>query len=219
MRNRICKPYLWPVLFTFLSGKHIHATDVNLPVGEFSRNIMDGWEQKSFKGETVYSLKNFDGAHVLNAESQASGSGLFKQRQIDLTQTLNWSWRIGSRLIGLNEQSKTGDDFAARIYVVVKGGLAFWQTKAINYVWAGNTKKDTVWPNPFAGKSAMMWALHGAEASLNAWEYEKRNVREDFKQLFGEDIQNIDAIAIMTDTDNSNRSASAQYGDIWFSKD
>lgn len=212
---------VWLLLIMILPLHHTAAADNKLPIGEFSRNRLDGWEHKSFKGETQYRLQAIDGVTVLTADSHAAGSGMLKEQVIDLQQTpfLNWSWRIGNRLTGMNEQSKTGDDYAARVYVVVKGGLAFWQTKAINYVWAGNTKKDTVWPNAFAGDHAMMLALHGPEASLNVWQNEKRNIRADFKQLFGEDIRSIDAVAVMTDTDNSNGSVSAVYGEIWFSKD
>lgn len=211
----------WSVLLTILPLYHVAVADTKLAIGAFSQNHLEGWEHKSFKGETQYHLQTFDGVTVLTADSRAAGSGLFKEQRIDLEQTpfLNWSWRVGNRLTGLNEQSKVGDDYAARVYVVVKGGLAFWQTKAINYVWAGNTKKDTVWPNAFAGDHAMMLALRGPEASLNVWQAEKRNVRADFKKLFGEDITAIDAVAIMTDTDNSGGQATAAYGDIWFSKD
>ncbi|MBD9357309.1 DUF3047 domain-containing protein [Methylomonas albis] len=211
----------WWVFLTIPTLIKVAVADNKLPIGEFSRNTLEGWEQKSFKGETIYGLQAIDGVSVLTADSRAAGSGMFKEKRIDLEQTpfLNWSWRIGNRLTGLNEQSKPGDDYAARVYVVVKGGLAFWQTKAINYVWAGNTKKDTVWPNAFAGDHAMMLALRGPEASLNVWQTEKRNVRDDFKKLFGEDITAIDAVAIMTDTDNGGGQAAAAYGDIWFSKD
>ena len=195
--------------------------DSELAIGEFSHNRLDGWQHKSFQGETQYRLQALDGVTVLTADSHAAASGLFKQQVIDLDQTpfLNWSWRIGKRLSGLNEQSKVGDDYAARVYVVVKGGLAFWQTRAINYVWAGNTQKDSVWANAFAGDHAMMLALRGPEAPLNIWQTEKRDIRADFKQLLGQNIQSIDAVAIMTDTDNSGGQVSAAYGDIWFSKD
>ncbi|MDO9424595.1 MAG: DUF3047 domain-containing protein [Methylobacter sp.] len=192
-----------------------------LMMGEFSRNRLDGWEHKSFKGETRYRLQTLDGVMVLKADSRGAASGLFKEQRIDLEQTpfLNWSWRVANRLNGLNEQSKSGDDYAARIYVVVKGGLAFWQTRAINYVWAGNTAKNSVWPNAFAGDHAMMLALRGPEAALNVWYSEKRNVKADLQKLFGEDLRTIDAVALMTDTDNSGGQVSAFYGDIWFSKD
>jgi hypothetical protein len=192
-----------------------------LMLGEFSRNSLDGWEQKSFQGETQYRLQTVDGQMVLAANSHAAASGLFKEQQIDLEKTplLNWSWRINNYLPGLNEQRKSGDDYAARVYVVVKGGLAFWQTKAINYVWASNTPKDTVWPNAYAGDHAMMLALHSKEVPLAVWQREKRNVRADFQKLFGADIRFIDAVALMTDTDDSKQQVSALYGDIWFSKD
>jgi hypothetical protein len=208
------------VLLTVLVIQDL-AAEPKLMLGEFSRNRLDGWERKDFKGETRYRLQTLDGVVVLQADSRAAGSGLFKEQRIDLEQTpfLNWSWRIADRLSGLNEQSKAGDDYAARIYVVVKGGLAFWQTKAINYVWAGNTAKDTVWPNAFAGDHAMMLALRGPEAALNVWYTEKRNVRADLQKLFGEDLRTIDAVALMTDTDNSGGQVLAYYGDIWFSKD
>ncbi len=208
-------------LLAFLAFDTALADGGKLIIGDFSNNRLDGWEPKHFKGETRYRLQTVDGVMVLKADSQASGSGLFKEQRIDLEQTpyLNWSWRIANRLEGLNEQSKAGDDYAARIYVVIKGGLAFWQTKAINYVWASNSSKDSVWPNAFAGEHAMMLAVRGPEAPLNTWQNEKRNVRADLKTLFGEDLRYIDAVALMTDTDNSNKQVTAFYGDIWFSKD
>lgn len=208
------------VLLTVLMVQDLAAEPKQI-LGEFSRNRLDGWERKDFKGETRYRLQTVNGVVALQADSHAAGSGLFKEQRIDLEQTpfLNWSWRIADRLTGLNEQSKAGDDYAARVYVVVKGGLAFWQTKAINYVWAGNTAKDTVWPNAFAGDHAMMIALPGPEAAPNVWYSEKRNVRADLQKLFGEDLRAIDAVALMTDTDNSGGHVLAYYGDIWFSKD
>lgn len=210
---------LFIVFLMALPVQHL-AAEPQLPIGEFSRSRLDGWEHKRFKGETRYQLQTLDGVVALKADSHAAGSGLFKEQRINLEQTpfLNWSWRIANRLSGLNEQSKVGDDYAARIYVVVKGGLAFWKTRAINYVWASNTAKDKVWPNAFAGDHAMMTAVRGPEAALNVWYSEKRNVRADLQKLFGEDLRHIDAVALMTDTDNSNGQVSAFYGDIWFSK-
>jgi hypothetical protein len=212
-------PYFLGLLLALVMQNLAAGPRFNL--GEFSHNQLNGWEQKSFKGETRYQIQILGSVTVLKADSHDAGSGLFKEQRIDLEQTpfLNWSWRIANRLTGLNEQSKTGDDYAARIYVLVKGGLAFWQTKAINYVWAGNTAKDTIWPNAFAGDHAMMVAVRGQEAPVNEWQSEKRNVGADLKKLFGEDIRTIDAVALMTDTDNSHGQVSAFYGDIWFSKD
>ena len=88
----------------------------------------------------------------------------------------------------------------------------------MNYVWANRTSKGDTWRNAFAGKNAMMMALRNREDELSTWYSEKRNVYEDLKRLFGKEFRFIDAIVIMTDTDNCHGQAKAYYGDIHFSK-
>lgn len=190
-----------------------------LKIGLFSSGQLEHWNEKTFSGSTDYQISQLEDIHVLKAESHSAASGLFKEQRIDLSKTpyLNWRWRIANRLGSINEQSKSGDDYSARVYVVVSGGWAFWKTKAINYVWASNTKKNTVWPNAFAGKNAMMVALRSSNDKTQTWYNEKRNIMQDLKQHFGSDIRYLDAIAIMTDTDNAKGDAIAYYGDIYFS--
>lgn len=190
-------------------------------IGDFSHGRLDGWESKAFKGATAYRLVSVHGKTVLQAQSRAAASGLFKEQRIDLQQTpyLNWSWRVDNLLSNLDEQSKAGDDYAARIYLVVSGGVLFWRTRAVNYVWASRMEKDKIWPNAFAGDHVMMIALRSSGDALDTWQREKRNVRADLRKLFGEDIRYIDAVALMTDTDNAGGVANAYYGDIFFSAD
>jgi hypothetical protein len=192
-----------------------------LMIGLFSSGTLDQWESKEFKGRTHYQLTDLAGITVLKAESDGSASGLFKEQRIDLQKTpiMNWSWRIENRLGNINEQAKSGDDYAARVYVVVSGGLAFWRTRAIDYVWASTSPKGKIWPNAFAGNHAMMIALRSSADQTDIWYTEKRNILADLKQLVGEDIRYIDAVAVMTDTDNTHSKATAYYGDIYFSKD
>ncbi|MDD5581208.1 MAG: DUF3047 domain-containing protein [Methylobacter sp.] len=190
-----------------------------LIIGDFSSGSLDQWESKEFKGRTQYELTNLAGVRVLKAESADSASGLFKEQRIDLQKTpfMNWSWRIENRLVNINEQTKSGDDYVARVYVIVSGGLAFWRTRAINYVWASTSPKGKVWPNAFAGDHAMMIALRSANDQTDTWYTEKRNILTDLKQQVGEEIRYIDAVAIMSDTDNAKGKATAYYGDIYFS--
>jgi hypothetical protein len=101
--------------------------------------------------------------------------------------------------------------------VVIDGGLAFWRKKALNYVWASTSPKGKFWPNAFAGEHVMMIALRSYEDRTAVWYEEKRNILEDLRKQFGEDISTIDAVAIMTDTDNAGGRATAYYGDIFFS--
>ncbi|MGJ0485115.1 MAG: DUF3047 domain-containing protein [Methylomicrobium sp.] len=188
-------------------------------IDDFSSGSLQGWETQIFKGETQYRLVDLDGVKVLKADSSSSASGLFKKQRIDLSRTpfLNWRWRIENGLGQRNEQSRSGDDYAARIYVVIDGGFAFWRKKALNYVWASASPKGKSWPNAFAGKHVMMIALRSSGDHAAVWYNEKRNILEDLHEQFGEGLRTIDAVAIMTDTDNAGGRVTAYYGDIFFS--
>ncbi|SMG63775.1 conserved hypothetical protein, partial [methanotrophic bacterial endosymbiont of Bathymodiolus sp.] len=153
-----------------------------LVISDFSRQALTKWQQKSFKNNTQYQIVNVDGEIMLEAKSTASASSLYKEVRIDLSKTpyLNWSWRIDKRLAISNEQSKQGDDFSERIYLIVKGRWGFWQTRAINYVWANHSPVNTAWANPFAGDNVMMIAVRSADDQTKHWYSEKRNVLKDF---------------------------------------
>lgn len=186
----------------------------------FSKGKMDEWKPKKFVGETEYRLVQLDDRTVLEAVSNGSASGLIKKIEVNITETpfLNWSWRIENKIEGsFNEKEKSGDDYAARIYVVVSGGIAIWNTRALNYVWARHSEKEDIWPNAFAPDNARMIALRSSEARTGQWYTEKRDIRKDFRRIFGRDINTIDAVVLMTDTDNTMKNAKAYYGDIFFS--
>ncbi len=197
------------------------AGEERVEVGRFSVGDLAGWESKSFHGSSRYRLVNLEGREVLRADSRAAASGLYRKQRIDLQETpyLHWSWRIDKRLPMLEEREKSGDDYVARVYVVVSGGWAFWKTRAINYVWSGSQPKGAVWPNAFAGDNAMMIAVRDRSDKKKEWYSEKRNVMDDLRQQYGETIRYIDAVALMTDTDNAGQRAESYYGDIFFSRD
>lgn len=177
-----------------------------------------GWVEKEFRGRTVYTPLPAEG--LLLAESRGAASGLVFEQAVDLRRTpwLNWSWKVENLLQGVNERDKSGDDYPARIYVVAKGGAAFWRTRALSYVWSSTEARGAMWPNAFTSNAHMI-AVRGGAEGLGALVAEKRNIREDWRQAFGEDIEEIDAVAVMTDTDNSGQSARAWYGQPRFTAD
>jgi hypothetical protein len=196
------------------------AADRQIVIGAFSQGSMSGWDQKSFKGETDYSLV-YDPdkkATVLHAVSRAAASGRFRKLNVDLTKTpfLNWSWKVSEALAGIDETEKAGDDFSARVFVVVERGIMGFSTLSVNYVWASQHPAGSAWSSPFTSHVRLLAVDSGAKG-LNAWVTHKRNVRADLQEQFGEDIVSVDAVALMTDTDNSGGRAQAYYGDIWFS--
>ncbi len=196
------------------------AADQQVVVGAFSQGSMAGWDQKAFKGETDYSLV-YDPekrSTVLRAVSRASASGRFRKMSVDLTKTpfLNWSWKISEPLAGLDETVKAGDDFSARVFVVVERGIMGFSTLSVNYVWASQHPIGSAWPSPVTSRVRLLAVDSGAKG-VSTWVIHKRNVRADLREQFGEDIVSVDAVALMTDTDNSGSRAQAYYGDIWFS--
>jgi hypothetical protein len=181
---------------------------------------INAWEKQVFSGVTSYELHEIDGRQVLKAISKQSASGLVREIEVDLTKTpyMNWSWKVDSILSDVEETKKSGDDYAARVYVVISDGFFFWQTRALSYVWASKQAKGSTWPNAFTGKATMV-AVESGEDSVGEWVEEKRNVLDDINNLLGIDATRIDAVAIMTDTDNSRQSATAYYGDIFFTSE
>lgn len=189
-----------------------------IAIGRFSESNLEGWSEKSFKGSTTYTFAQESGKTVLRAESRASASGMFYEKEINLLETpvLNWQWKIDNIISGLDEKTKAGDDYPARVYVIFSGGLFFWRTRAINYVWSNNQETGITWHNAYTDNARMI-AIRSGKKQAGKWLSERRNIREDYKLLFGEDIASADAVAIMTDTDNSGSNATASYGDIFMS--
>lgn len=187
-------------------------------IGDFDKNGLDQWQGRSFAGKTDYQLVMEDGQQVLRARSKGTASGLYHKKTVDLTATpwLHWRWKIGNILQHVDETTKSGDDYPARVYVIFSGGLAFWRTRTVVYVWSSNQPVGSTWHSAFTDHARVIAVRTGGD-KVGRWVTETRNVREDYKKLFGEDVEEADAVAVMTDTDNSGQQATAWYDDIRFS--
>lgn len=215
----------YALLLLALSSFYSNAQDNLTALGT---DKIKQWEKEVFSGETVYEQVSLEGEPVLRALSNKSASGLVLKKRIDLQQTpfIQWRWRIAKQLPNLKEQTKAGDDYAARIYLVIEDGFMGLKTKALNYVWSSSQVQGSVWNNAYVGENVKMLAIQGQSASTHQWYSEKRNVYQDMIRYFGEKgssaanleaYRYIDAVAIMTDTDNSGLAAESYYGDIVFS--
>lgn len=217
--KRSCKILLVCVGLVFFSNAALAEMSLVL-LGNHDQALAD-WETHSFEGQTKYRLESPDssGFYFVQATSKASASGLIRELEVDLHETpvLQWRWRVDQALGALPETTKAGDDYAARLYVIVSGGWLFWRTKALNFVWSGRKAKGQQWPNAFAPDNALMHALRGSDDPEGQWFQERVNVRELLSGWFGEDVRYIHAVALMTDTDNSGGTARASYADIYFS--
>ena len=185
-----------------------------IQVSRFGADGLAGWETKSFKGVTEYRLVKEDGRTVVKAVSHAAASGLIRKLRFDPAKYryLRWSWKIAHTIKGGDEKARAGDDYAVRVYVLFPGQF-FWQMKAINYIWANRLAKGKSAPNAFAA-NAMMVAVESGNEKAGQWLTEERDLLADYRTLFGADPHEAEAVAIMTDTDNTGGTAEAWYGEI-----
>ena len=163
-------------------------------------DVPQGWREVEFAGHTAYRQVN----GCWHADAQGTASGLVQEQQVDLNQTpwLTWQWqgKVIPPWPDTLEQSKAGDDFQARVYVVKKGWLP-WQTRAINYVWSRDAEPGAHSPTPFASQTDMV-VVQGP-GGAGPWHRFSRNVQADFRRFHGMEVNAVDAVAIMTDGDNT----------------
>lgn len=193
------------------------AAGDEIAVSRFGTKGLQGWETKSFKGATEYTVVQENGRTVLKAHAKGAASGLTRRLTFNpkIHRYLKWSWKISNTVAGGNERTKQGDDYAARVYVLFPGRF-FWQMRAVNYIWANRLARGAAVPNAFTS-NAMLLAIESGPAKAGHWVSEERDILADFRRLFGEEPPEAGGIAIMTDTDNTGAEATAWYGDITLS--
>jgi hypothetical protein len=216
-----------------------------LEVGKFSASqvgtaLPDGWKPLTFMKipkHTSYEVVKDGGVTIVKAVSEAAASGLIKPVVIDPKEypIVRWRWKITNVLQRSDMALKEGDDFPARLYITFeydpdkvsfgkKLKFKAWQAlfgdipiAALNYIWDTKTPVGTIVENAYTDFAKMVIVESGTQ-KVGMWVDEERNIYEDYKKAFGEEPPMINGVAIMSDTDNTNESATAYYGDIVFQK-
>ena len=128
---------------------------------------------------------------------------------------------------------KSGDDYAARLYVSfdipdermsastrlkVKLGRSLFgrdlPDAALNYVWDNRNPVGTRRASPYTDRARLIVAESGA-ARAGRWIAERANVELDFSKAFGGSARPVQ-LAVASDTDNTGGSARAAFADIHF---
>ena len=175
---------------------------------------------RSADNKTEYSVGSNDNGNYLKAVADNAASGLGKEVKIDLNKTpfINITWKIEKDLSGILENTKKGHDFAARVFVIKKTGATPLSNRAINYVFSSNSAVGFNSPSPYTKKSIDN-VLATTKKNFNEWVTVKANVKEDFKKFHNLDVNELDGLAIMSDTDNSKLKSISYYQNIYFSAD
>ena len=193
----------------------------NIKVFEFTEKELSELKVRKVRGadnKTVYTIDSNENGNFLKAVADNAASGLGKEIKIDLNKTpfINITWKIEQDLKGVKEDTKKGHDFAARVFVIKKTGATPLSNRAVNYVFSSNSNVGKNWTSPYTKKSIDN-VLASTKINLNKWVTVKANVKEDFKKFHDLDINELDGLAIMSDTDNSKMKSIAYYQNIFFS--
>ena len=210
------------ILIIFLFFFNIALAE-RVNVFEFTEDELSTLKVRKVRGakaKTQYTLGNNENGKFIRAEANNSASGLGKEIKINLNATpfLNITWKIEKDLSGIDEGSKKGHDYAARVFVVKKTGATPLSNRAMNYVFSSNNDINTYHPSPFTKKS-IDYVLSTTKENLNEWVTVKVNVRDHFKKFHNLDLEEINGVAIMSDTDNSKLKSIAYYQNIYFSSE
>ena len=212
------KKILYFLTFTILLTSNSNTEE--LKIFEFTKEEFDNLKIRKIKNYTKYSLGSNQNGNFLKADAEGQASGLGKEISIDLDKTpfINITWKVEKDLSGINERTKKGHDYAARVFVIKKTGSTALSNRAINYVYSSNEDINQYWRSPFTKKS-IDYVLSSTIKNKNEWVTVKSNVKDDFKKLHNLDVKELNGVAIMSDTDNSKRKSIAYYQNIYFSSD
>jgi len=206
-------------LITLFSGPVVGE---NIYIFDFTEQELSELDVRKVRGadnNTVYTVGSNESGNYLKAVANNAASGLGKEVKIDLNKTpfINITWKIEKDLSGIKENTKKGHDFAARVFVIKKTGATPLSNRAINYVFSSNNEIGFNSPSPYTKKSIDN-VLASTKKNPDEWVTVKANVKEDFKKFHDLDVNELDGLAIMSDTDNSKMKAIAYYQNIYFSE-
>jgi hypothetical protein len=190
-------------------------------VFEFTEKELSELEIRKVRGadnNTSYTVGSNENGNFLKAVADNAASGLGKEIKIDLNKTpfIYITWKIEKDLRGIKENTKKGHDYAARVFVIKKIGATPLSNRAINYVFSSNSEVGENRPSPYTKKSIDN-VLASTKDNINEWITVKANVKEDFKKFYDLDVNELDGLAIMADTDNSKMKSISYFQNIYFS--
>ena len=184
-------------------------------------NALKEWKEKIFHGRVLYAVTPRDPAGYLTGKSQKTSSGLFYLIKFSPKKYpyLSWRWKVDQFPSKSRENDRSRkswierDDYAVRFYVIFPA-MIFTNTRCLEYVWSEDLPQGTILTSPFF-KNIKLVVLESGKEKIGEWVEEERNIFEDYKAAFGRfPSGGVGAIALMTDSDNTQSSAEGGYSDI-----
>lgn len=151
--------------------------------------------------------------------------------------TLSWRWKVNHSVAKADLAKKSGDDFAARVYVffaVPRSQLSWLQrlklavvsrrlghaipTAALCYVWDNRHPVGTIAPNAYTDLVRTI-VVQSGNAHAGTWQFQRRDLAADFRAAFGRAAPRVTGVALASDTDNTGGHVIAWFGELQFTRD
>ena len=188
------------------------------PLG--AKGLPPGWEaQKWGKPAYDFAIVETDGRRAVHLKSKDEGSTMSKdiKGKVDLKQTpiLEWSWKVLQLPQGGDSRKKELDDQAAQVFVTWPRFPEMVRSRIVGYVWDTTAPVGTIVKSEKTSTVTYV-VLRSGPSELAKWVTERRNVREDFKKIYGEEPENPAAVSIAIDSNDTKSSAESFVGSIFF---
>jgi hypothetical protein len=176
----------------------------------------EGWKSRGGEGSEVYRVRS-DHEPYLEAHARQSAVTIAKECEYELTEYpyLSWQWRVIELPKGGDERYKKTGDSAAAIYVIFEGRF---RPKSIKYVWSASLPRGTTTESPYNSKTKIV-VMQNQCSPMDEWVSERVNVYADYQRLFGDETESVQAIGLMSDSDNTQSTAVAHYKALMVSKE
>lgn len=169
---------------------------------------------------------------VLSIDADHAAGAIAHVLDMPAATTVSWRWKVDRSVAKGDLSKKSGDDFAARLYVffdVPRSRLSWVQrlkltvagdrlghsipTAALCYVWDNRHPVGTIAPNAFTSLVRTI-VLQSGNADAGTWQPQQRNLAADFRAAFGYAAPRVTGIALASDTDNTGEHVKAWFGDV-----
>ena len=172
--------------------------------------VMKLWKEKLHKGKVEYKLAKAGNEAYVHAHSKAAASGIYyeldKKDHYNPTQRpyISWKWKVDKFLKKTDDPEWQEDDYPARVYVIFPAKV-FIFSKCIEYIWDTPNSKHKEGDNSKSPLSSRIRFKILKVGAKEGWQFEERNVYQDYMELFGEEEvdDKIGAIAFMSDSDDT----------------
>ncbi|MBI2219554.1 MAG: DUF3047 domain-containing protein [Candidatus Rokubacteria bacterium] len=156
---------------------------------------------------------------VLRLRSEDEGSTISKEikGKVNLKETpvLEWSWRVVTLPRGGNSCAKATDDQAVQVFVVWPRFPEAVRSRIIGYVWDTTAPVGTICKSEKTGTVTYVVVRSGT-AGLGQWVTEQRNVREDFKKIYGEEPDDPGGLSLSIDSNDTHSVSESFIGAVLF---